>query len=97
MSMSSEQLAALLAAPALEAPAGVTPEFGNPPNENGLAWFVTTFCMVIATLCLFVRMYAKVWVLKRVRAEEVLMVLAYVCSGSLSSPLQSNCLLTRRR
>ncbi|KAJ9143510.1 Integral membrane protein PTH11 [Pleurostoma richardsiae] len=77
MSLSSDQLAALLDAPALEPPSGVTAEFDNPPNENVLAWFVTTFCMVISTLCLFVRLYAKLWVLRKIRAEEVLMVLAY--------------------
>ncbi|KAL2018125.1 hypothetical protein VTK56DRAFT_1255 [Thermocarpiscus australiensis] len=45
MSLSPEQLAALLAAPALEPPLGVTADFDNLPNQNGLAWFVTTFCM----------------------------------------------------
>lgn len=77
MSLSPEQLAALLAAPALEPPPGVTADFDNPPNQNGLAWFVTTFCMVISTLCLFVRLYAKVWVRRETRIEEILMVLAY--------------------
>jgi hypothetical protein len=83
MSLSSEQLTALLAAPALEPPPGVIANFDNPPNENALAWFVTTFCMIISTLCLFVRLYAKLWVLRKIRAEEVLMILAYVCSSSL--------------
>ncbi|KAJ5754433.1 hypothetical protein N7533_003976 [Penicillium manginii] len=49
--MSPEVLAELLAAPALAAPEGVTPDFENPPNRNGLAWFVTTLCMVISTAC----------------------------------------------
>jgi hypothetical protein len=83
MSLSPEEVAALLAAPALEPPSGVTAVFDNPPNKNGLAWFVTTFCMVISTCCLFVRLYAKVWVRRETRAEEILMVLAYVGGPSL--------------
>ena len=70
MAMTPEALEALLASPALEPPPGVTANFDNPPNENGLAWGVTTFCMVIATLCLFLRGYARMWLEKTVRVEE---------------------------
>ncbi|KAH0436387.1 hypothetical protein CcaCcLH18_04407 [Colletotrichum camelliae] len=83
MSLSSDKLEALLALPALAPPEGVTPNFDNPPNQNGLAWAVTTTCMVIATLCLFVRCYARLWIEKKVRIEEgivplsILMILAY--------------------
>lgn len=65
-----EELAALLASPAMEAPDGVTPDFDNPPNANGLAWFVTTFCMVITTSSLCLRLYARTWKTKQVRIEE---------------------------
>ncbi|KAH7015830.1 hypothetical protein EDB80DRAFT_833012 [Ilyonectria destructans] len=75
--MSSEALEALLAAPALEPPTGVTANFDHPPNRNGLAWAVTTFCMVVATLCLLLRAYARLWLARKVSAEEVLMILAY--------------------
>lgn len=68
--MTDEQLAALLSQPALDAPEGVTPDFDNPPNENGLAWFVTTFCMVIATICLCLRAYARLWLTRKVQIEE---------------------------
>jgi len=69
--MSSEEaLAKILAAPALSPPAGVTPEFENPPNQNVLAWFVTTFCMVVATLCLLLRAYVRLWLDKKIRVEE---------------------------
>ncbi|KAJ5344827.1 hypothetical protein N7452_002831 [Penicillium brevicompactum] len=76
--MSSEEaLAKILAAPALPPPAGVTPNFDNPPNSNTLAWFVTTFCMVVATLCLLLRAYVKIWLDKKLRVEEVMMIGAY--------------------
>lgn len=78
MSLSDADLATLLASPALEAPAGVTPDFDNPPNRNGLAIFVTTFCMIIATLCLCLRLYAKLWITRAVQVQEVFIVLAYV-------------------
>lgn len=70
MSLSSSELEALLAAPAMQAPAGITPNFDNPPNQNGLAWFVTTFCMVIATACLLVRLYSRVWQQRKLRHIE---------------------------
>ena len=85
MSLSADELAALLALPALAAPAGTTANFDNPPNQNGLAWFVTTFCMVVSTLCLFIRLYAKVWMTKKPGIEEVLMLLGYVRSPTSSS------------
>ncbi|KAJ5239229.1 hypothetical protein N7468_003848 [Penicillium chermesinum] len=75
--MSPEMLAKLLAAPALPPPKGVTPNFDNPPNQNNLAWFVTTICMVVATLCLLLRGYARVWLEKKIGIEEILMFLAY--------------------
>lgn len=68
--MSSAEIKALLAGPALEAPEGVTPDFTNPDNRNGLAWFVTTFCMVIATICLLLRLYARMWKAKKVTVVE---------------------------
>ncbi|KAJ4245488.1 hypothetical protein NW762_013997 [Fusarium torreyae] len=61
MAFPQQDLEKLLSAPALEPPPGVQPQFENPPNENPLAWGVTTFCMVIATLCLFLRAYGRIW------------------------------------
>ncbi|KAJ5122343.1 hypothetical protein N7448_003475 [Penicillium atrosanguineum] len=75
--MSPEALAEMLNAPALPAPEGITPNFDNPSNANGLAWFVTTFCMVVATMCLLLRLYVRVILEKKFRAEEILVILAY--------------------
>ncbi|KAJ5525201.1 hypothetical protein N7494_011851 [Penicillium frequentans] len=75
--MSAEALATLLAQPALPAPPGVTPNFDNPPKSNTIAWVVTTLCLVIATICLSLRLFARVWLEKKMRAEEVLMICAY--------------------
>ncbi|KAJ5762411.1 uncharacterized protein N7511_005793 [Penicillium nucicola] len=68
--MSQEALAKVLAAPALVPPPGVTANFDNPPNGNTLAWAVTTFCTVVITLCMFLRVFARLWLDKRIRIEE---------------------------
>lgn len=78
MSLTPTQLAALLASPALAAPNGTTANFVDPPNENGLAYFVTSFCMIIATVSCFIRGYTKICLVKAVRVEEILMLGAYV-------------------
>lgn len=70
MATPQEELEALLAAPSLPAPEGVTPNFDNPPNRNGLAYFVTTFCIFVATLCLILRAYIRTWKEKRLYKEE---------------------------
>ncbi|KAH7464404.1 hypothetical protein FOMA001_g17537 [Fusarium oxysporum f. sp. matthiolae] len=77
MSMSRKELEALLAAPALQPPPGAEASFDNPPNRNGLAWFVTTLCIAIATLCLLLRTYIRMWKEKKIHREEVLMFGAY--------------------
>lgn len=70
MSLSPTELEALLAAPALAPPEGVTPNFDSPDNQNTLAMFVFTFCMVVATLCLLIRVYARFWVERKLQLEE---------------------------
>ncbi|GFN20892.1 hypothetical protein ABZX51_009818 [Aspergillus tubingensis] len=75
--MSPEALATLLDEPALAAPSGVTANFDNPPNSNTLAWVVTTFCTVVLTICFLLRIFARLWLDRRVGIEEVLMIGAY--------------------
>ncbi|KAE8391182.1 hypothetical protein BDV23DRAFT_171776 [Aspergillus alliaceus] len=75
--MPPEELEALLAAPALAPPPGVTPNFDNPHNGNGYAWGITTVCMIVATLCLFLRGYVRIWLDRKVRIEDALTICAY--------------------
>lgn len=70
MSINKEQIQAFLAEPALPAPDGITPEFDNPSNRNGLAWFVTKFCLVVSTLCLFLRTWVRTIKQKKLHIEE---------------------------
>lgn len=88
MSLTSSELSALLAQPALQPPANVTPDYVDPPNKNQLAYFVTTFCMIIATVSFLIRAYTKSCLTKEVHVEEILMLGAYV--GHLCPHQQNN-------
>lgn len=70
MSLAPEALEELLAQPALQPPGGVTANFDSPSNNNALAWVVTTVCTVVATICLLLRLFARVWLDRRIRLEE---------------------------
>ncbi|KAI9373557.1 hypothetical protein BJX61DRAFT_502193 [Aspergillus egyptiacus] len=65
--------------PALAPPDGVVPQLDNPPNQNGVAIGVLSACAVFATICCFLRFYARVFLLRRFQIEEVLVVIAYGC------------------
>ncbi|KXX79396.1 hypothetical protein MMYC01_204045 [Madurella mycetomatis] len=73
-----EQQDAILAMPALEPPPGVTPNFENPPNQNGLAHGVMATCLTVTTFCLMLRTYLAV-ASKKVKATEVLILCAFGC------------------
>lgn len=68
--MSTDELVTLFAQPALAAPEGVTPDFDNPPNHNSLAWGIITVCTVVATLCMCLRIYVRVWLDRSIRLED---------------------------
>ncbi|GAB1319644.1 hypothetical protein MFIFM68171_09854 [Madurella fahalii] len=65
--------------PALAPPAGIIPNFDNPPNQNELARGVLIACASIATICLVLRAYGRFYLLREVSAEDVMVVLAYGC------------------
>lgn len=55
--------------PALKPPPGSIPNLDNPPNRNDIAIGVITACACVATLCLFLRAYARMWLLRKVQIE----------------------------
>lgn len=61
---------AILNGPAMAPPPGETSDFTNPPNENPLAIGVLVTMIVISTLCVLVRLYARVYLLRKVQVEE---------------------------
>ncbi|KAI1337555.1 hypothetical protein F5Y15DRAFT_425598 [Xylariaceae sp. FL0016] len=66
-----------LSAPALAAPDGVTPNFDDPPNGNGVASAAFILMMVISTLSVALQAYGKVWLTKKVHLDDVLILIAY--------------------
>lgn len=61
---------AILNGPAMAPPPGETSDFSNPPNENPLAIGVLVTMIVISTCCVLVRLYARVYLLRKIAAEE---------------------------
>lgn len=68
--MTPAQLDAIMNGPALTPPAGVTPNFQNPPNQNTMARAVTGVCLAVAALLVGLRVYVKVFCTKRCRLED---------------------------
>lgn len=56
--------------PALAPPAGVIPDFDNPPNRNKLALGVLIASAVFATICVLIRAYGRIVLLRRFKTEE---------------------------
>ncbi|KAI2622426.1 hypothetical protein GGR54DRAFT_63514 [Hypoxylon sp. NC1633] len=90
-SLPYDQQQALLNGPALAAPEGVTAQLDNPPNNNGMAYGVIAACVTVATLCLLIRGYARIFLFKQLKPEDYMILVAYltyigwtVCSLLLS-------------
>lgn len=57
--------------PALAPPGpDIVPNFDNPPNMNVLAQTVTTIALVIVTVVVLLRAYAKIFLVKRVQIQD---------------------------
>ena len=74
MSTASEQaqtaLFTLLEGPAMSPPAGVLPNFRNPPNLNLYVTLTIALCISFATLAVLLRMYTKVFVVRVLAWED---------------------------
>lgn len=80
--MSSEQTQAalreLLEGPAMSPPAGVISNFHDPPNLGALVTMTVTLCMGSGTLALVLRLYTKAFILRVLKWEDYVIVLAWV-------------------
>ncbi|KAK6949613.1 hypothetical protein Daesc_009696 [Daldinia eschscholtzii] len=65
-----EQQQIALNSPALPAPEGFVPNFDNPSNNNGLAFGVMIACTAITTICLLIRLYARLFLFKQLKVED---------------------------
>ncbi|KAH9890255.1 hypothetical protein F4778DRAFT_753130 [Xylariomycetidae sp. FL2044] len=68
---------AVLNAPALEPPQGVTPDFLNPPNKNAYAHATLAIVLTLSTLAVLGRVYARWIYLKTTHVGDYLLVIAY--------------------
>ena len=83
--LTAEELDALLAQPALESPDGQH-NLINPPNQTSMTIGLMALCMAVVVLCLCIRGYARIVLVKKVEAQEYLLVAAFVCSTSFAAP-----------
>jgi hypothetical protein len=56
--------------PALAPPPGVVPNFIDPPTNRAAIFVVFVTCLVIMTLAVAIRMYTKIFMLKKLAIED---------------------------
>ncbi|KAI8964165.1 hypothetical protein F5Y11DRAFT_316800 [Daldinia sp. FL1419] len=76
-SLTPAEQEALLDGPALAPPTGVRSNFTNPQNLNNGGFVMTSLFLTISTIFIFTRFYAKVFLMKRIRTEDCLIVVGY--------------------
>ncbi|KAI1410921.1 hypothetical protein F5Y13DRAFT_191751 [Hypoxylon sp. FL1857] len=76
-SLTPAEQEAYLDGPSIPPPTGVQPDFDNPPNRNGLVIGVTTTCLLLATTFFFIRVYSRIFIEKRARLPDVLILLSF--------------------
>ncbi|KAI1653020.1 hypothetical protein F4813DRAFT_376315 [Daldinia decipiens] len=77
-SLPPDQQQVALNSPALAAPEGVTPNFDNPSNNNNLAYGVIAACVAVSSLCMIIRFYARIFLFKKLKPEDYMILLAFV-------------------
>ncbi|RYP53278.1 hypothetical protein DL768_001718 [Monosporascus sp. mg162] len=78
----------VLDGPALPPPEGVVPNFDNPSNKSAMALGALFTCLILATVFLAIRMYARFFVVRSTHLGDYLVIPAYaffvlVATGSL--------------
>ena len=56
--------------PGLQPPAGIIPNFVNPPSLENVQIAAAVVCLVLATLTTLLRMYTKMFIIKAVGWED---------------------------
>ncbi|KAI0115678.1 hypothetical protein GGR51DRAFT_576699 [Nemania sp. FL0031] len=77
LSLPPDMFKTLLEHPALAPPAGINPQFGHPPNRNGLAYATIAVTVSLSSTCFLFRVYSRLFCLKKVRLEDLLVFVAY--------------------
>lgn len=64
------QQEAILNGPAHAPPPGVIPNLDSPPNNNALAVFAASICLVVSTVAFLIGAYAKIFCTKKIHIED---------------------------
>ncbi|KAI1481231.1 hypothetical protein F4774DRAFT_374713 [Daldinia eschscholtzii] len=75
--LSPEELEALLNGPALAPPAGVIPQFDNPPKFWTASVALPTFCFVLSTALVSMRLYTKSRIIRQVNIADYSILLGW--------------------
>ncbi|KAI5859432.1 hypothetical protein GGS23DRAFT_585383 [Durotheca rogersii] len=67
----------ILDKPALGAPPGVESNLANPSNRNIIPEAVIPICLVLTTLAILLRCYARVFVVKKINVDDILSLLGF--------------------
>ncbi|KAI0184730.1 hypothetical protein EV127DRAFT_374213 [Xylaria flabelliformis] len=71
---------AILNGPALAPPRiDIVPNFEHPPNANLFARAITTIALVLVTIVIVLRAYAKIFIVGKLQLQDYLAFLAYLC------------------
>lgn len=68
--MSAETLQAILDAPAMEPPSGVTPNFIDPPNLQHRVTLTLALCITLSTLTVMLRICTKFFIVRQTTIDD---------------------------
>jgi hypothetical protein len=68
--LSPEELQILLNGPAATPPAGVVPNFDDPPTLDAIIIPILTLCLTLATLAVLARAYTKLFIIRSIAYED---------------------------
>ncbi|KAF2501685.1 hypothetical protein BU16DRAFT_613535 [Lophium mytilinum] len=74
-----EVLQKMLDAPAHAPPAGVIPNFIDPPSLHTTSLVIVIVCLIIPTIAVWMRLYTKGKIVKSITLEDYVLLLGWVC------------------
>jgi hypothetical protein len=80
--LSPQDKQSILDGPALRPPEGVTPIFESAPTRNGESITVFTICMIMTTMAVCGRVYTRVFLLKKVQAQDCALIISCMPSSA---------------
>ncbi|KAI1296206.1 hypothetical protein F5Y03DRAFT_295980 [Xylaria venustula] len=75
--LTGDQFEQALDGPALPPPPGVSPNYEHPGNEDGVSLFALFFCLLVATIALGLRLYARFFRLRKSHLGDYLIIPGY--------------------